>query len=169
MLAQAIYSQKKGIFSMRQDHSTAVGHASLWPALAFIALFLAGTITAEYRLYRGSELPQDWVPVNDQLALALTAGAEDQAIAKASATVTSAKEPTPAVAVKSADSAFINLNEASLSELMTLKGIGEVKAKAIIAYRDQAGGFQSIDDLLKVKGIGQKTLENIRDRLKISP
>jgi comEA protein len=154
---------------MLQDHSTAVRQARLWPALAFIALFLAGTITAEYRLYRGSELPQDWVPMNDQLAMALTTGGEDAAIAQASITVAAEPAPAPAVAVKSADSALINLNEASLSELMTLKGIGEVKAKAIIAYREQAGGYQSIDELLKVKGIGQKTLGNIKDRLKISP
>jgi len=56
----------------------------------------------------------------------------------------------------------ININAATLKELITLPGIGKEKAGAIIAYRTENGKFSSIDDLRKVKGIGKKTVEKIR-------
>ncbi len=57
----------------------------------------------------------------------------------------------------------ININAAPASELVRLKGIGEVKAAAIIKYRNENGGFKSVDELINVSGIGEKTLEKIRD------
>lgn len=57
----------------------------------------------------------------------------------------------------------ININTAPASELVRLKGIGEVKASAIIKYRNENGGFKSVDELINVSGIGEKTLEKIRD------
>jgi len=62
---------------------------------------------------------------------------------------------------------IVNLNSAGPEELCTLPGIGEVKAAAIIAWRKQNGAFQSVDDLLKVSGIGPKTLAKIRHRLSV--
>lgn len=59
----------------------------------------------------------------------------------------------------------ININTATVSDLMTLDGIGEVKAKAIVEYREQNGFFKSIDDITLVKGIGEKTLEKNRDKI----
>jgi len=56
----------------------------------------------------------------------------------------------------------INVNTASLEELMSLPGIGEVKASEIIKMRQQTR-FSSPEDLLKVPGIGPKTLEKIKD------
>lgn len=61
----------------------------------------------------------------------------------------------------------ININTADLSELMSLEGIGEVKAKAIIEYREAHGGFSSISELTRVSGIGEKTLEKNRDRITV--
>ncbi|MBI3768417.1 MAG: helix-hairpin-helix domain-containing protein [Deltaproteobacteria bacterium] len=55
----------------------------------------------------------------------------------------------------------ININSASADELASLPGIGESKAKAIIEYR-AAEPFKTVDDLKKVKGIGDKTLESLR-------
>lgn len=57
----------------------------------------------------------------------------------------------------------ININTADMRELKALDGIGDSKAAAIIAYREENGGFMSVDELLNVSGIGEKTLENIRD------
>lgn len=59
------------------------------------------------------------------------------------------------------------INTASKEDLESLNGIGPSKAEAIINYRDEHGFFQSIEDLLNVSGIGEKTLENIRDYIQV--
>lgn len=66
------------------------------------------------------------------------------------------------------DQNMININRASESELVSLNGIGSRKAQAIILYRDMFGGFETVDELEKVKGIGKKTIENNRARLQVS-
>ncbi|WP_298837770.1 helix-hairpin-helix domain-containing protein [Clostridium sp.] len=63
--------------------------------------------------------------------------------------------------------AIININTASKEELMTLTGIGEAKADVIIEYREQNGGFKSVDELTKVGGIGEKTLAKFVDKIDI--
>ncbi|MEO6027473.1 MAG: helix-hairpin-helix domain-containing protein [Candidatus Binatia bacterium] len=61
----------------------------------------------------------------------------------------------------------IDINTASASELATLPGIGDSKAKAIVEYR-AADPFETIEDLKKVKGIGDKTFESLRPNLMVS-
>ena len=55
----------------------------------------------------------------------------------------------------------VNLNHATLAQLMTLPGIGEVKAQAIMQYRQEHNGFQTIDQLLQVNGIGSAIYSQI--------
>ncbi len=56
----------------------------------------------------------------------------------------------------------VNINTANVVELQTLPGIGQVKAEAIINYRQENGTFQSLEELLEVSGIGDKTLEKLK-------
>ena len=62
---------------------------------------------------------------------------------------------------------LLSINSASAKELATLKGIGLKKAQAIVNYRETNGNYLSIDDLLKVKGIGKKILLENKDKLSI--
>jgi competence protein ComEA len=63
-------------------------------------------------------------------------------------------------------SLMVNLNTAKTEELMELSGIGESKAKAIISYRE-AHPFQTLDELMNVKGIGPKIFEKIKVHLEL--
>ncbi len=60
---------------------------------------------------------------------------------------------------------LININTANQQELMSLSGIGEVYAQRIIDYRNTNGAFQSIEDIMKVSGIGNVTFENIKSQI----
>jgi competence protein ComEA len=66
-----------------------------------------------------------------------------------------------------AEPAQVNINTASVETLASLDGIGESKAQAIVSYRDQNGPFQSADELVNVKGIGERTLEKNTERLSV--
>jgi competence protein ComEA len=60
----------------------------------------------------------------------------------------------------------VNINTASAEELSEhMTGVGETRAQAIVAYREQHGAFTQVEDLLAVDGIGERTLERNRDRL----
>ena len=60
----------------------------------------------------------------------------------------------------------ININTASLGDLVDLPGIGETKARDIIDFREKNGKFKIIDDIMMVKGIGTATFERIKDLIK---
>ena len=70
---------------------------------------------------------------------------------------------THAASAAASQDTHIDLNTAGRAALMALPGIGEVKADAILAYREANGPFASVDDLLRVKGIGSAVLEKLRD------
>ena len=69
--------------------------------------------------------------------------------------------------VKSVKQKLVNLNNSSIDQLVSLKGIGHTKARAIIAYRKQIGGFKSIKELSKVSGIGEKIVKDNISRIAI--
>lgn len=61
----------------------------------------------------------------------------------------------------------VNLNTASKEDLMTLTGIGEVKAESIIKYREDKGSFHSIEDIKEIEGIKDGVFNKIKDQIKI--
>lgn len=70
-------------------------------------------------------------------------------------------------AVKPAPAAPVDLNQASVEELMTIPGIGAGKAQAIVAYR-QTAPFKSAEELINVKGIGEKMFAKISPYVVVS-
>ena len=67
----------------------------------------------------------------------------------------------------SGQTALVNLNTASLEELMTLKGIGQARAEDIIRYRKEAGCFTKIEDIMKVPGIKDAAFQKIKDNITV--
>ena len=67
--------------------------------------------------------------------------------------------------VWAADAGKINLNKATVEELIQLKGIGQKYAERIVEFREKNGPFKKAEDLMNVPGIGQKILEKNKDRI----
>ncbi|WP_288452430.1 helix-hairpin-helix domain-containing protein, partial [uncultured Microbacterium sp.] len=62
---------------------------------------------------------------------------------------------------------LVNLNTADAAALDTLPGVGPATAARILAWREEHGRFGSVDDLLSVSGIGEKTLDELRDKVTV--
>lgn len=65
------------------------------------------------------------------------------------------------------ESGKVNINQAAADELTTLPGIGETRAAGIIEYRESAGGFQDIEEIKNVSGIGDAVFQRIKDKIVI--
>lgn len=79
----------------------------------------------------------------------------------------SIKAQTPAGEAAQAGDGKLNLNQAGREELMSLPGIGESKAEAILSYREEKGGFGSIEELMEVPGIKEGVFRKIKERITI--
>lgn len=66
------------------------------------------------------------------------------------------------------EGSLVNINTADISQLTTLSGIGETRAKAIIAYREENGDFKSKEDIKNVSGIGESTYSNIEKMITVN-
>ena len=77
-------------------------------------------------------------------------------------------EPSVTNAAVGTEAALIDLNRASAAELTRLPGIGEKRAEAILAFRESHGGFRSVTELLKIKGIGRAMLRKLRSLVTVS-
>lgn len=84
-------------------------------------------------------------------------------LAFGAAPLLAAQPATPAAGETAAVAAPLNINTASTSEIEKLPGIGKKSAAAIVAYRTDKGKFKTPKDLLKVKGVGAKTLDKIKN------
>ena len=80
-----------------------------------------------------------------------------------------AQKAQPAKADPAAAPAVINLNTATVEQLDTLPGVGAKVAARIIEYRQKNGPFKKIEDLMNVRGIGEKNFLKIKSRITVAP
>jgi competence protein ComEA len=76
------------------------------------------------------------------------------------------RRPTPAA--KASASGPLNLNTATVAQLETLPGIGKSTAERILEYREKSGGFKKIEDLMNVRGIGEKSFLKLKPLVMVS-
>ena len=113
------------------------------------------------------------VPLKDSAELNSVSGtltASTISVASAVSEITQGSLPNstqsdPNSVSESPKAALININTATSEELQALSGIGEAKAAAIIAYREEHGAFSDISEIMNVSGIGEKIFGNIRDSI----
>lgn len=88
--------------------------------------------------------------------------------ALALATPTFAQSPTPAPK-QASTSALINLNTATAAQLESIPGIGAKTAERIVEYRQKNGAFKKVEDLMNVRGVGEKSFLKIKPLITVAP
>ncbi|EXF95562.1 competence protein ComEA [Pseudomonas fluorescens HK44] len=103
------------------------------------------------------------------LVFALLTSASVAAIAAPATKIEAVTSPSTMQVAPSGEAAKVNLNTVDATTLQReLAGVGEAKAKSIVAYRESNGPFSSVDELLEVKGIGKAILDKNRDKLEVN-
>ena len=126
------------------------------------------------RLFQAVDMAGGILPEGDLTRINLAAPLEDgQKVYIPSREETETMPETEKTPDKSENTAYgisngrVNINQASKEALMTLPGIGEAKADAILAYRQAEGAFENTEDLMQVPGIKEGVFSKIKDRISI--
>jgi len=105
-----------------------------------------------------------YVPDKDEYAAGMQNRSETPGIVSE---VPGGKGGSFAADTASVEDGKVNLNTATKEQLMTLSGIGEAKASAIISYRESHGRFQNIEELMQVEGIKDGVFRKVKDQIKV--
>ena len=92
------------------------------------------------------------------LAMLLVGSGSDRVVAAELAATSSGQAKTQTV----------ELNSATVEQLTALPGIGKITAERIVAFRTEHGPFTRVEDLMKVKGIGEKSFSKLRDHVRVA-
>jgi competence protein ComEA len=84
------------------------------------------------------------------------------AVCLCAASAASAQSKAPSGKAAAAPAGIVNLNTATVSQITTLPGIGETAAQRIVEYREKNGGFKKVEELMNVKGIGEKSFLKLK-------
>ena len=123
-----------------------------WKMMALICV-LCGSLS-------GCGLSFCGIPLGKREPLTFACG-EKNVEMQADASATSTQSDTPYSDGK------VNINTAGLEELMTLKGVGESRARAIIEYREQQGSFETPEDIMNISGIKEGVFSKIKDQIAV--
>ena len=107
-----------------------------------------------------------WLMFLAVLAFAAVPAAAEQ-VTKAQTKPAGATKPATKPSSAAAPATVINLNTATQAQLESLPGLGAKAAERIIEYRKQNGGFKKVEDLMNVKGIGEKSFLKLKPRLSV--
>lgn len=144
-----------------------------WKKLVFLVLLAGAAGFGFVRKGMEERFSAEWIQVNQEMQSLLSASEEGESSTAASpgghaAASPAAEQPGGGSATAAAKTGLIDINTASASRLDELPGIGPGKAKAIVDYRQAQGPFRTPEELKKVKGIGQKTYDGLKDRITAS-
>ncbi len=142
--------------------------------VAIILSFIVGDKFATLQMYREQLAQASLIELANASVLDTTAeitdtaentAANEQNIAQTADSSNKTNTTNATTTTPTAQSAkdLINLNTASKGELLALPGIGEIKAQAIIDYREKYGSFYSTEEIMNVNGIGEKTYAQLKD------
>ena len=119
------------------------------------------------RVLTAIELAGGYLSDSDSKAINHAQKVEDEMIIYVPVVGEEIENPPDAASTNSSGNALININKADIQGLTSLPGIGPAKAEAIISYREENGGFKSVQDLTEVTGIGQKTFEKLESYITV--
>ncbi|GAB2558688.1 helix-hairpin-helix domain-containing protein [Gracilibacillus alcaliphilus] len=128
------------------------------------------TVHSESRLLDVVTLAEGFTEEADQRSINLAERVYDEMVIYVPNQTEVEHEPTVIPATSDSiqtDQQQVRINIATAEEIQTIPGIGQVKAQAIIEYRETYGLFTTIEDLTNVSGIGDKTLDNIRNYIMV--